>query len=157
MCRARSSTSYTTPARASRERSVRLEGGGVRPVRPLIGVAAAAVGGATHNPQVEELLRHRLAVVHLDADHSGVAVDRDQVVGHRERFVGAGPLGIPHLPDRTESDDRLVIGTLSIAGVLGEKLPQRLDTGGTPGLLVRVDPVADLLPIGHSSATFGAT
>src|SRR5215831_16911980 len=119
----------------------------LRPERPLLERGAAAVARETDDPQVAELLADRVSVADLHPHHRRVAVGRDDVAGHPEHLVRALAFRLPHVTDRGQPDDRLVVWALPVAGVGGEDLRERAGPGRPPGTLVSRDPVPHLLPV----------
>jgi hypothetical protein len=76
---------------------------------PFLETSTASVSGEAHDPQVAVLLAERLAIADLHPNHRGVAVDRDDVAGPRERLIGPVALCLPHAGDRGQPGHRVLV------------------------------------------------
>jgi hypothetical protein len=93
-------------------RRVVAGGVGVRapwPVGPLLEPGAAAVIGEPDDPQVAILLAGWISIADLGPDHRHRAVDGNDVCGQGEDLVRAFSFLLPHLLDRVQASDGLLV------------------------------------------------
>src|SRR5262249_15302040 len=95
-----------------------------RPVGPLLEGGAATVLTEADHPQVSILELRGAAVLDLHADDRDVVLQGDDSAVHCKRLIGAFALGLPHLGNRVESDQWLLVRRLPVGRILGKELAQ---------------------------------